>query len=95
MTFKEWLKQNEKYLTETDLIPWIKEAFEAGQKSLKPSWGDAPDNAEYLAMDFDGRWFWYKEAPVINEHHFCWNGDDLSDAYCESEYWKSTLEKRP
>jgi hypothetical protein len=29
MTFEEWLKQNEKYITETDLIPWLKEVFEA------------------------------------------------------------------
>ena len=29
----------------------------------KPNWCDAPDFAEYLAMDSDGEWYWYEVEP--------------------------------
>ena len=29
----------------------------------KPSWSQAPEWAQYLAMDADGFWFWYLEVP--------------------------------
>ncbi len=29
----------------------------------KPDWKAAPEWASYLAMDADGRWFWYEYAP--------------------------------
>lgn len=30
---------------------------------MKPDWKDAPDWANYLAMDDDGIWVWYDERP--------------------------------
>lgn len=29
-----------------------------------PSWADAPAWARYLAMDSNGAWYWFEEAPV-------------------------------
>jgi hypothetical protein len=34
-----------------------------GPTSPKPSWDDAPDWAEWLAQDSDGRWVWYGLKP--------------------------------
>lgn len=30
---------------------------------MKPSWECAPEWANYLAMDDDGRWYWYEHMP--------------------------------
>ena len=29
-----------------------------------PSWGDAPDWANWMAMDDDGEWYWYEKRPA-------------------------------
>ena len=34
---------------------------------MKPSWKDAPEWAQYLAMDEDGHWLWYANEPEIRE----------------------------
>lgn len=31
--------------------------------SGKPDWRDAPDWAQWLALDPDGSWFWYEVEP--------------------------------
>lgn len=31
----------------------------------KPNWNDAPEWANYLAQDKTGRWWWFKDEPVI------------------------------
>lgn len=33
----------------------------------KPSWDDAPEWANWLAMDSDGAWYWYEKKPYIDE----------------------------
>jgi len=33
----------------------------------KPDWGDAPEWANYLAMDDDYTWWWYEKKPTWNE----------------------------
>lgn len=30
---------------------------------MKPDWKDAPEWAEYVAMDSDGHWWWYQLEP--------------------------------
>lgn len=30
---------------------------------MKPDWKDAPDWANWLAMDADGEWWWYERKP--------------------------------
>jgi hypothetical protein len=38
----------------------------------KPSWSDAPKWANYLAMDGDGRWYWYEREPHWDDDKFDW-----------------------
>ena len=66
----------------------------------KPSWGDAPYWAEYLAQDGNtGYWHWYESKPYVRsfDDEFtirggiwerCSDGDVIGD-------WRDTLEKRP
>jgi hypothetical protein len=32
---------------------------------MKPSWKDAPEWAQYLAQDTNGRWYWWEIEPVL------------------------------
>lgn len=38
----------------------------------KPSWSDAPEWAQWLAMDDDGTWYWFEDEPKFRRH--CWFG---------------------
>lgn len=37
---------------------------------MKPSWDDAPEWAQWLAMDDDGVWFWYEDRPYLPSIHY-------------------------
>lgn len=61
----------------------------------KPDWGDAPDWAQYLAMDEDGEWYWYEDEPSKR-------GGEINGYWHSTEkhkiatiYWQDTLEARP
>lgn len=61
----------------------------------KPSWGDAPEWAEWLAQDEDGEWKWlaglpgkYVDGWTAVKIKGCCKGLALGD-------WRDTLEKRP
>ena len=32
---------------------------------MKPSWKDAPEWAQWLAMDKAGNWFWFQREPEV------------------------------
>lgn len=60
---------------------------------MKPDWKDAPEWANYLAMDDDGEWCWYEERPVPRINFWVSDG-----RYCLAGYgqrWDRTLEDRP
>jgi len=62
-----------------------------------PSWDDAPEWANYKAMDGNGRWFWYEKVPVRASNSvamwFEFHGQVKS---CfELPDWAATLQKRP
>lgn len=59
----------------------------------KPSWGDAPEWANYLSMDADGKWFWYEEKPFYSSSDDRWHID--SGRYERAVESNGTLEKRP
>lgn len=72
----------------------------------KPSWKDAPIDAQWLACDADGMWFWYAYRPNLDED--MWVNDvlanwDFGPPYCPASQhtgkrnrrWKYSLEKRP
>jgi len=66
---------------------------------MKPSWDDAPEWAQWLAIDFDGEWIWFECEPISNEYGF-W---DVSKVNAKSETagfgivkdWHLSLEPRP
>ena len=61
---------------------------------MKPDWKDAPDWAQYLAMDRDGAWYWHETEPAcLNDFwHTVWQSE-LAGGH-ENE-WQYTLEGRP
>jgi hypothetical protein len=69
-------------------------------KVMNISWSIAPDWANYLAMDSDGKWFWYEKKPVAWEFR-SWDfdigywrrGDGRAMRVVKN--WRDTLEKRP
>lgn len=61
---------------------------------MKPDWKDAPEWANYLAMDEDGKWYWYEHEPVLMGRY--WTVKRGSFSYAETEqHWAETKEARP
>ena len=69
--------------------------------TFKPDWKDAPDWANYLAMDSDGSWHWYASKPKLDFYDNTWevdpDSDDLSteEAFDPRDRWLDALEERP
>lgn len=73
----------------------------------KPSWDNAPEWANWLAMDGDGWWFWYALEPSYDHDDDVWFCDDDDDQEPEIaadfpdesgidwDYAHITLEQRP
>lgn len=65
----------------------------------KPHWKDAPDWANWLAMDDDGSWFWYQKKPRLTDDHcrFIETGgqNELAVMDRPNLNWRETLEPRP
>ncbi len=59
---------------------------------MKPDWKDAPEWANYLAMDENGAWWWYEMEPVFLENIWVRGGED-QDAKCHD--WQDSLEEKP
>ena len=76
---------------------------------MKPDWKDAPDWANYLAMDENGAYHWFANVPQqglaawIGAYH--WVADvprqgrkdytNVRLAAIEGIVWRNSLEKRP
>lgn len=64
------------------------------KKMSKPDWVNAPEWANYVAMDDDGEWKWYENEPIVG--CYCWDcnkGKELSAGFDIN--WENSLEKRP
>lgn len=61
---------------------------------MKPSWDDAPDWAQWLAMDSLGHWYWYEIKPVDYGGYWATSG---KCAYVKNQpaSYKDSLEPRP
>ncbi len=77
-------------------------AWVASAERFKPKWENAPDWANWLAMDKDGEWNWFISEPL--QLLFYWeNWEDYeedqlaaySKEFCKMYNWKETLEQRP
>lgn len=64
----------------------------------KPSWKDAPEWANYLAIDGDSVWYWHEMDPKTVAGCEYWMSRGQSGIACRGELlgdWRDTLEKRP
>jgi len=65
----------------------------------KPSWKDAPPEAEFLSQDGDGYWYWYFSEPKIDHNRCIWRAKPdrwkLASPQTSRNDWKNSLEKRP
>lgn len=62
---------------------------------MKPDWKDAPNWANWLAMEGDGAWYWFEFEPEI-AHDFQWNPVKGRSEYSgHSNPWSDNLEARP
>jgi hypothetical protein len=66
---------------------------------MKPNWEDAPDWANYLAMDENGSWYWFEKEPYaknLNYDYGMWVSKGKANLAFESGFsWDETLEERP
>lgn len=63
----------------------------------KPSWDDAPEWANWLAMDADGTWFWFEDEPISIFAGFIPQGINSGIARRQragKTHFTETLEKR-
>lgn len=70
--------------------------FPDGGKTVvrKPDWKDAPEWANWLAMDEIGAWWWFRVKPLKN--HTEWiDRYGLKYAHARVRGWEDTLEPRP
>jgi hypothetical protein len=67
---------------------------EPSERTDKPLWSDAPGWARWLAMDANGRWYWYLKKPKAALAVWT-DGDNGRAIYAgRSVNWRETLEKR-
>lgn len=59
----------------------------------KPDWKDAPEWAQYLAMDPDGSWWWYASKPRVTKYG--WESRGLCDKAGNTVAWDGSLQERP
>ena len=60
----------------------------------KPSWDDAPEWANYLAIDESGVWYWYSDAPIWSDDRWI-TGTLYEVAEAVPVEAEQTLEARP
>lgn len=58
---------------------------------MKPDWKDAPEWAQWLALDENGQWCWHEEKP--QRLHNKWESDKrICASQIESTSWLYSLE---
>ena len=66
-----------------------------GALKSKPSWDDAPEWANFLAMDSSGKWYWYENKPHEAGDKFFSPEGIFEPAKPNYSGWRETLEERP
>jgi len=63
---------------------------------MKPDWKNAPEWANWVAMDNDGIWFWYEDEPVISDSNPGeWESEGKYYIALQAIYtWEDTKQKR-
>lgn len=60
---------------------------------MKPDWKDAPEWANYLTQDCDGRWYWWEHKPI--HLLLLWYTDKGQCRKAELPNWDESLEEKP
>jgi hypothetical protein len=61
-----------------------------------PDWSQAPEWANYVAMDADGAWYWYSHEPIRRGD--CWwssAGGNTAWVGNSTINWRTSLTSRP
>ena len=64
---------------------------------MKPSWNDAPEWANWLAMSDVGVWTWFEKEPSISYgmgYYFAEHGGEWEDVINDMD-WTDSLESKP
>ena len=61
---------------------------------MKPSWKDAPEWAQWLAMDEDDEWYWFEREPVMGRNGI-WRADGGRLAFADKTAPAIIKEPRP
>jgi hypothetical protein len=61
---------------------------------MKPDWKDAPEWANWLAMDADGKWFWHEYEPRLRQRDWDSFGA-ISLAGDTNSHWEEAISCRP
>ena len=61
---------------------------------MKPDWKDAPEWANWLAMDIDGGWYWYEDRPSRGREAWYALGK-IHRALAVIPSWADSLSERP
>lgn len=61
----------------------------------KPSWENAPEWANFVAMDLHGNWNWFEEKPFISGAIWDAYKGKFELAQKSKQEWKQTLQERP
>ena len=63
---------------------------------MKPDWKNAPNWANWLAMDSTGEWWWFAKKPEMTKGKY-WDEFEgmISRAIDPMASWKESLEARP
>jgi hypothetical protein len=60
---------------------------------MKPDWKDAPEWAQWLAMDCDGTWCWYQMHPMPCQG--AWGTTFKYEKVKSEIFWRDSIEARP
>ena len=65
-----------------------------------PDWADAPPGWNWCAQDEDGRWFWYRQAPLPGMGSGVWRAHSrdqqlAAETGIPNLDWFDTLHQRP
>ena len=61
----------------------------------KPEWKDLPEEANYLAQDKSGTWWWYEDKPTFNPDIEIWDTNSGNGEALKVTNWGDSLQTRP
>jgi hypothetical protein len=60
---------------------------------MQIDWSQAPEWANYVAMDKNGDWYWHQEKPQMLKDRFGYSNNQ--QFYKSTMRWRDSLQQRP